>query len=362
MKVLMVSQVSSPIPSPSDRIFAPGMICYNLAKGLKEFGHQVKVYASEDSDKSVVEIEGLGVFSGNNMSDLDADSKCKRLFQHELFSLSSAFTEYKEGGYDLLHLNSFPVASYFSGFVDGPITCTHHGIPDENNDLKLDIDKLRQKKYLNRIKYIAVSKNQRELGRDYFNYVATIHHGIDIDKFEFNSDPSDSVLFAGRMIEGKNPHLAIEAALGAGTNIDMVGTIDKTDAYYQRNLGQYEGNNKVNFCGHVEYAKMHKYFGNARALIFPITWDEAFGLVMIEAMACGTPVIAFDRGPVREIIKDGETGFIVPEGDIATMTEAIKRIDQIDRHTCRTHVEENFTTEIMVSNYENFFLDVISNG
>lgn len=360
MKILMVSQVSSPIPSPSDKIFAPGMICYNLARGLKEKGHEVKIYASEDSDKSELTIEGLGINSNNSLSGMDINLQRQRLVQHELFSISAAFQEFRVGGYDLLHLNSFPIASYFSDFVDGPITCTHHGIPDENNDLRLDIDKIRQKKYLDRIKFIAVSENQRRLGQEYFNYAATIHHGIEPQNFAFNPEPSDALLFAGRMIEGKNPHLAICAALKAGCPINMVGPLDQNSDYCQKILKEYNGDSRVNFCGHAKYDKMSEHYGNAKALIFPITWDEAFGLVMIEAMACGTPVIAFNRGPVKEIIKEGVTGFVIPEGDVEAMADAIKKIGQIDRHNCRKHVEENFSTEKMVAGYEDFFSTLIN--
>lgn len=354
MRIMMISQFSMPLPSPSDRIFAPGIIFSSIAEGLRAKGHEISVYAPADS-KFSFDFISEGINSVHSLGIENHRERYYRASQHEMYMTTKAFESFQKGGYDLMHLDAFRIAPYFSNHVSGPITCTYHGIPDSNNDLKYDLDRLRQKRYYDKIKFVALSDHQIQNGGEYFNFIDKIPHGIDTSKFHFNPNPSDTLLFAGRLVEGKNPHLAIAIAENCGKHIKLVGDIDISSDYYVNHLKQYENNSHIKFCGHVEYSQMYEYFGRAQALLFPITWDEAFGLVTIEAMACGTPVIAFDRGPMREIIKDGVTGFVVPEGDILAMTEAVKKIGQIDRAACRRHVEESFSQRIMVDKYENLF-------
>ena len=360
MKILAVSQSSMPTPSPSDKIFAPGVFCYQLVKGLKKRGHEVKLIAAQDSRHDEIDIEGFGINSTDSQKELPVGIRNYRVQQHELFALASAFEEFSHGDYDLLHLNSFPIASYFTKLVDGPITCTYHGSPTEDHDLKTDIDKLRQKKYFDEMNFIAISEKQREMGRNYFNFCATIHHGVDIDHFVSQDGPKDKLLFAGRMKENKNPHLAIQAAIQAGRPIDLYGTFDEQSTYYLDTLKPLMEHELVSYNGCASYDAMPSIYASARALLVPISWDEPFGMVMIEAMACGTPMIAFNKGSVSEIIKDGINGFVVEEGDVAGMAEAIKKIDQIDRNKCREDAVQYFSLDRMVNDYEKLFIKLIS--
>jgi len=271
-----------------------------------------------------------------------------------MFIASEAIKEYRTGKYDLLHLDEFRVAPYFSEFVKGPITCTYHGTPSKEHDLKFDVDIIRQKKYYDRIKFIAVADKQIELGSEYFNFIGRVHHGIDLENFKYSSKGGDNLVFVGRLIEGKNPDTAIEIAKKAGIGIDLFGDYDKTSEYYKNKI-EPAIEKGVNIKGHIHFTKISKAYRNAKALLFPITWDEAFGPVVIEAMACGTPVIAYDRGAMRELIVDGVTGFIVKEGNTDGMIAAVKNIDSIDRKKCREHVEKNFGKEKMARGYEKIF-------
>ena len=361
MKILMVSLTSCPIPSPKDQIFAPGIICYDIAKGLKQRGHKIKVFAADDSRKDEIDIEGCGIKSTYSQKNLSPDVKSYRIRAHELFTISAAFEEFKKGKYDLLHLNSFPVSDHFTNLVDGPITCTHHGSPSKEHDLKTDIDRIRQKKYYDRIKFIAISNKQRQLGKDFFNYIATIHHGINLNSFKFNPKPSGDLAFVGRILEMKGPDIAIKVAIKTKRKINIVG--DHSDeAYWQKIISPLVENNKnVTYHGHVAFDKIGEAYGQAKALLVPISWDEPFGMVVIEAMACGTPVIAFNRGSMADLIVDGVNGFLIKPGDFDGFVEATKKIDQIDRKKCREHVEKNFSIEKMVDEYEKLFLKVIKN-
>ncbi|OGD64427.1 hypothetical protein A2215_03495 [Candidatus Berkelbacteria bacterium RIFOXYA2_FULL_43_10] len=357
MKILMLAQSSNPIPSPSDKIFAPGVIFNEIAEGLKERGHEVTVFASSDS-KTKAKLVDFGIPSTHNKS-LETDKDIwYRYYQHQMYLASEVIKEYRTGKYDLLHIDEFRVAPYFSEFVEGPITCTYHGIPAEDHDLRFDLDKLRQKRFYNRIKYIAATDKQKELGSKYFNFVATVHHGIDLNRFKLSPRGGDNLAFVGRLIEGKNPDIAIDVAKKSGRGLDLFGTYDETSEYFKTKISP-KIDKSINLNGHVHYTKMGSAYENAKALLFPITWDEAFGLVVIEAMACGTPVIAFDRGAMRELIVDGKTGFVVKEGDVQGMVDAVQKIDTIDRAECRAHVEKNFSAEKMVAGYEKVFKELV---
>lgn len=358
MKILMLAQSNMPIPSPKDEIFAPGVIFNSIAEGLKSKGHNVTVFASSDS-RSKVKTESFGIKSTYSTGLLGIKDRFYRANQHQMYLASEAFHEYRDGDYDLMHLDEFRVAPYFSEFIKGPITCTYHGIPARDHDLRFDLDVLRQKRFYGRIKFIAATNKQRELGSDYFNFVETIHHGIDVNKFKFSKNGGDNLVFVGRLIKGKNPDVAIEVAKKSGYGIDLFGTYDKKSDYFVKQIKPSIKNN-IRVRGHIPFSKISTAYQNAKALIFPITWDEAFGLVVIEAMACGTPVIAFNRGAMKELIIDGVTGYIVEEGDISGMIKAIRKIESIDRKKCREHVENNFTLEKMVDNYEKTFSKIVN--
>jgi glycosyltransferase involved in cell wall biosynthesis len=353
MKILMLAQSSNPIPSPKDKIFAPGVVFSEIADGLKARGHKVAVLASSDS-KISADLIDFGIPSTHSIKLKASKDVWYRYYQHQMFLASEAVKEFKKGGYDLLHIDEFRVAPYFSEFFDGPITCTYHGIPAEDHDLRFDLDKMRQNRFFNRIKFIAATDKQRELGSEYFNFIATVHHGVDLNKFKYSNEGGDNLAFVGRLIEGKNPDIAIEVAEKSGCKVDLFGDYDEKGEYYLNKI-KPKISEKVNVEGHIEYTKMPEVYQNSKALLFPITWDEAFGMVVIEAMACGTPVIAFDRGAMRELIADGVTGFVVKEGDVEGMVNAIRQIGYIDRRKCREYVKKNYSLEKMVDGYEKIF-------
>lgn len=195
---------------------------------------------------------------------------------------------------------------------------------------------------------ISISNNQRKPAGDRINFLATVYNGLDLNEFEYNDKPEDYFMFMGAMGEHKCPHLAIEAAKKAGVKIVLVGG-KKREPYFTDKIAPQIDDDKVKYLGEVESAERTKVFRNAKGFLFPINWEEPFGLVVIEAMASGTPVIAFNHGAMSEIIDDGKDGFIVENVD--GMSEAIGKIDQIDRSFCRKKVEEKFTYEKMVDRY-----------
>ena len=181
------------------------------------------------------------------------------------------------------------------------------------------------------------------------NRAGIVHHGIDPTRYGLRAAPDDHVAFLGRMTDQKRPDVAIRVARAAGLPIRLGGTIDVGNPdYFDQRVRPLLGTDAT-YLGPVDDARKGALLGGARALLFPIDWPEPFGLVMIEAMACGTPVVAWDRGSVPEIVEDGVTGFIVSTE--AEAAAALARIGQLDRATIRRRFEDRFTAERMARDY-----------
>ena len=177
-----------------------------------------------------------------------------------------------------------------------------------------------------------------------------IHHGIDVESFSFGRQPEGYLLFLGRFMPDKGAMGAIEAARLAGRRLVLAGKVDTADAdHFTRDIEPAIDGNRVTYVGEADADTKRRLLAGADALLFPIEWDEPFGLVMIEALASGTPVIGFRRASVPEIVEDGLTGYVVD--DVAAMASAIDRVAEIDRRICRREAERRFTVERMADDY-----------
>lgn len=181
------------------------------------------------------------------------------------------------------------------------------------------------------------------------NRVGVVHHGIERDRYGFATEPGGYLAFVGRMTDQKRPDVAIRVAMAAGREIRLAGTVDVGNPAYFDNAVRPLLMDRARYIGPVGDTAKAELLSGAEALLFPIDWPEPFGLVMIEAMACGTPVIAWNRGSVPEIIEDGVTGFIVETEKEAVA--ALARISTIDRHEVRRRFEARFTSDRMASDY-----------
>lgn len=194
----------------------------------------------------------------------------------------------------------------------------------------------------------AISEAQAS-GIPVSNRAGVVHHGIARDRYALRTNPEGHVAFLGRMTDQKRPDTAIRVARAAGLPIRLGGTVDVGNPdYFDARVRPLLGDDAT-YVGPVDDAAKGELLGSARALLFPIDWPEPFGLVMIEAMACGTPVIAWNRGSVPEIVEDGVTGFVVSSE--AEAVEALHRIDRLDRAEIRRRFEARFTAERMARDY-----------
>ncbi len=242
------------------------------------------------------------------------------------------------GKFDLIHNQADFVPLAFSRLIDTPLVTTIHGF---SSDRILPV----YEAYDDRVAYVSISDSDRAPS---LTYEATIHHGIPIDQFPFDPRGSDDLLFFGRIHPDKGAGEAIRAARAAGRRLILCGLVQDQE-YYEREVAPFVDGDRVDYRGVIGGPDRVQVLGQARGLLHLIGFDEPFGLSVIEAMACGTPVIAYNRGSMPELIDHGVSGYLVDTFDEAVA--AIGRLDDIDRRACREAVAKRFTVERMADDY-----------
>jgi glycosyltransferase involved in cell wall biosynthesis len=232
-----------------------------------------------------------------------------------------------------------------------PTVATMHG--PVTSDLGMYFERLGSA-----VDVVAISDAQRRLNPR-INWVGTVHNAIDVASFPFRQDKGDYVLWLGRFAYEKGAHLAIDAAREAGIGIVLAGKRNEASeqAYFDREVAARLGPG-VDYVGEADAVLKRELASHARALVFPIQWEEPFGMVMIEAMACGTPVVALRRGSVPEIVLHRRTGFVVD--DVGDLPAAIRAASDLQPAAARRHVERNFDLNVMASGYERIYREVLA--
>lgn len=262
----------------------------------------------------------------------------------ELLHVAHVFE--RAGEFDLIHNQADFVPLGFSRLVETPLVTTIHGFSSERIVPVF-------KRYQDRVSYVAISEADRH---PELPYAATIHHGIALNEFPFDPLAGEDLLFFGRIHPDKGAAEAIEAARRAGRRLVMAGIV-QDEGYHERQVAPAIDGRRVIYNGPVSGNARARTLGSAGALLHLINFDEPFGLAVIEAMACGTPVIACNRGSMPELIDHGVTGFLVDSLDGAV--EAIARIDEIDRAACRAAVAARFTVDHMADRYLSLYRKLI---
>jgi glycosyltransferase involved in cell wall biosynthesis len=308
-----------------------------LTEGLVERGIDVTLFATADSVTSAT----LAAVAPRGYSeDPTLDAKV-----WEAMHIASLFERADE--FDVIH-NSFdflPLA--FTRLVETPVVTTIHGFAS-------DATLPPYLAYADRVSYVAISEADRHPALD---YVATIHHGIDINRFDFNREPDDYLLFFGRIHPDKGTAEAIALALATGIPLVIAGII-QDQGYFDREVAPHVDDQSITYIGSVGPAERSRLLGGAIALLHLINFDEPFGFSVVESMACGTPVIASARGSMPEIVSNGVNGFLVESLDQATT--AVASVAALDRRKVRGSVESRFTVERMVDGYIRVYQDLVS--
>lgn len=347
-------------PPPEGIIYAPMNIAVEVSEGLVKKGHQVDFYGPEGTRVKVTKIISAGLKALNQpegeaiIKEPDVgDAAINKIFNlWDQYLIAKMFVEAERGNYDLLHIHPPDRAL--------PLALSHPNIPvfytlhDPIYSWRAEVFSMFASPSQH---YISISDAQRKPAPN-LNYAATIHNGIDLNVFPFSKSHDNYLFFTGRLQPEKGVAEAIQVAKITGEKLLIAGP-PVTGEYWDKKIAPYLGD-KIQYIGFVPREKLFKYYQKAKAILVPIQWEEPFGLVLTESMACGTPVIAFDRGSVPEIVKDGKTGFIIKNNNLKKMADAVKKIDKINRADCRKHVEQNFSIQRMIDRYEEVFLKIVS--
>lgn len=307
-----------------------------LCDELARRGHSVTLFASGDS-RTAASLVPL------TERALRLDPDALDCIAPHLLGLSRAFE--RAGEFDVLHCHVDYLAFPFAQFVRTPTIHTLHG--------RLDLPHLAPLyRHFRDLRLVSISNAQRApLDALGVRWAATVYHGLPLGRFPYSARRGRYLAFLGRISPEKRVDLAIAVAKEAGLPLKIAAKVDRVDrAYFQREIVPLLADPLIEFVGEIDEEAKPAFLGSALALLFPIDWPEPFGLVMIEAMACGVPVIARPYGSVPEVLVPGRTGFVADTFE--EIVDAVKRIDTISRAECRKHVEERFTVERMVDDYE----------
>lgn len=350
-------------------IFAPLSLAEKLINGLVNKGHNVQVFTPGKLTTHAQNINvNLSLF--NKELELSECTLPQFIVQNPVGFITmsrqihteltaKALKALKDGEIDILHVymceDENPL--YFSQLVDRPVIFTHHDPFNYYRKYRVRFPKL---KHLN---YVSISYAQRKTAPQGMNFCENIYNGVDEQDYTYSEKPDKYFASLGRIVQNKGVHIAIECSQKLKVELRIAGkhysnSDDKDGGYWDKYIEPNIDNKSIKYVGFLKPSKAtNDFLKNAKALLFPIEWDEPFGLVMIEALMSGTPVIAFDNGPVSEIIEHEKNGFIVKTKK--EMMEAMKNIDKIDRKYCRESVIPKFTTNSMIENYEKLYCQMI---
>jgi glycosyltransferase involved in cell wall biosynthesis len=341
MRIAQVAPLWERVPPPA--YGGIELVVGLLTDELVKRGHEVTLFATGDSitQAKLESVHPQALRLDNNIKEYDI---------YAMLQLSQVYERSAE--FDIIHSHMGHAALPYANLVKTPTVHTLHGIFTPDNE-KLFMHAHRQP-------FVSISEAQRE-PRLNLNCVSTVYNGIDLNQYQFYAQPQDPpyLAFLGRLSPEKGPHLAIEIAKRSGWYLKMAGKVDVVDReYFEQSIKPHIDGQQIEYLGEANHAQKCELMGNAVATLFPITWREPFGLVMIESMATGTPVIAMELGSTPEVIAHGKTGFLCRTVD--ECIAAIDQVPQLNRLTCREHVVKNFSVERMTDGYEAIYQQILA--
>lgn len=303
-----------------------------LTNAIVDAGHEAHLYAAGNSQTKGILHSVSDVTSVTQGMPADIQ-------RHYLNALITDCYQ-NAGEVDIIHSHFTLLSSFYAGLTNTPtVISVHSPIRDEIRPF------LQRYRHLS---YVSFSHAQRKQMPE-INWAANIYHGVDTNKFAFHPFPKDYFLYLGRVTEEKGVHYAIEAANAANVPLVIAGGSYPTEGYWHKHIEPAINGKMITYVGEANEEQKIELLQGARALLFPTQYDETFGLVMIEAMSCGTPVIGWRNGSVPEVVVDGKTGYVVDSVD--GMVKAIQSIDRISREATRHRAEVYFSQQKMTQGY-----------
>ena len=342
MKIAQISSIYLSVPPKTHG--GTERIVYHLCQHLMRRGHQVELFASGDSEVNCPLHSVLPVAS--------LDDPTSTFYLEKEFETRNTYNLYRQADrFDLIHAHWPALAPYFSVFTRTPTLITYAYIEKELHEY--------YRECFPRCFPVCISHAQAKMLGD--ESLPVIYNGIDVDEIPFSETREDFFLVVGRMTPGKGIAEAIRVARKGKAPLLIVGHVTShlpwSEEYFFTEVKPYIDGDSIRYIERLPFPQLASTMGRARALLFPLQWDEPFGMVVVEAMAAGTPVLAYPRGAMPELVKDGETGYLLNSED--EMVEALDLVGRLDRRWCRDWVKENFSVERMVDGYEKLYQKIL---
>lgn len=329
LRIAHVAPVATTIPPPKSG--SVETMTSLLTEGLVTRGHDVTLFATADST-TAARLHAIYPHGYSHDQDMWPWELC------EMLNLAAAVE--RACDFDVIHYEAryYPMSLAFTRLSKAPVLQTLHYSPSR--------PEIQLWQRYPEAPFVAISAEQARLLAG-LNVVGTVQHAVDTDRLVFRERPDDYLLFLGRFTEGKGVLQAIDVARRTGIRLVLAAA---DNDYYREHVAAHVDGLHIIYAGEADYAAKVKLYGGAKALLYPVQSSEPFGLVLAEAMACGTPVAALDRGAVREVIDDGETGIVF--GTLEQMIEELSRVFALDRRLVRERAVARFGVERMVAQYE----------
>ena len=341
MKIAQISSVYLSIPPKT--YGGTERIVSNLCRHLTRRGHQVELFASGDS-KVDCPIQAV-------VPVASSDDPQSTFYLEKEFEARNTYNLYHQADrFDLIHAHWPTLAPYFSCFSTTPTLITYAYIEKELHEY--------YRAHFPRCFPVCVSRAQARMLGD--ESLPSVYHGIELDEILFNDQPENFFVVVGRMTPEKGIAEAIQIAQKAKVRLLVVGPVVShlpwSKKYFSEEIQPHIDGDRVKYLERMPYDQLMQTMGRAKGFLFPLQWEEPFGMVVVEAMAAGTPVLTYPRGAMPELVKHEETGYLVSAED--EMVEAIHRVERLDRKRCRAWVQERFSVEQMVEGYERLYQKV----
>ncbi len=341
MRIALIAPIIESVPPK--KYGGSERIVKELADGLVKKGHDVTLFASGDSK---VKANLVSVFP-QSLREAGIDNRADGTSALSLLNVGYAYQQQHK--FDIIHDHTHVLGLPIASLATTPTVLTLHDPIFDNYRPLLET---LTKPYI-----VTISHSQGEIASK-INNIGTVYNGLTMDHYPFNSKHQGYLLFFGTFRPQKGAHEAIKVAKKLGLPLIMAGKLDDWQMEYFNKEIKPHLSHTIRYVGEKNEKERNELMSKAICLLHPISWREPFGLVVIEAMACGAPVVAYDMGSSRELIKDGETGYVVKSFD--EMVTAVKRIDNIARKACREHAVNNFNAERMVNGYEKIYRKILS--
>ena len=337
MRIVQVAPLEEPVPPK--KYGGTELVIYNLIEEMVKLGHEVYLIGTGDSKTSATQIP---VIEKSLRSIYNKDEIHKWRDFLKIFHLPDIIKHINDLEPDIVHNHYAWRLLQFSDFINCPIYTTIHG----------PLESFRERHTYSRFKqanYISISDNQRKAMPD-LNWVKTIYNGIDINKFSLKQSKGEYFSFLGRTSPSKGLKEICQLIKGTDHKLKIAAKIDPVDEqYYQNEIKPLIDGEQIEFIGEVDHQGKVEFLSRSKGLLLWLNWEEPFGLVVIEAMACGVPVIVRSRGAMPEIVVQNQTGFLV--NSLEEMRQKLDQVQNIDPKACREHVEKRFSAKTMAREY-----------